>query len=103
MISLPPSKTSTHFSSIKNKGHKKNKGNSSFLLRVKTDIDRNTILDLKEEIDALKVNVQKATVHIEDLLRDNTAMKRMCDARSTEIQNLRYEIKAVESKNERSN
>lgn len=71
--------------------------------RVKTDIDRNTILDLREEIDALRVNVQKASVHVEDLLRDNTAMKRMCDARSTEIQNLRYEIKAVENKNERAN
>jgi hypothetical protein len=43
----------------------------------------------------LKLNIQKATVHIEDLIRDNTSMKRMCDARSGEIQNIRYEIKAV--------
>ncbi len=66
---------------------------------MKSDIDRNTILDLKEEIDVLRMNVQKASIHIEDLLRDNTAMKRMCDARGTEIQNLRYEIKAIEGKN----
>jgi hypothetical protein len=50
---------------------------------------------LKEEIDILKINIQKANVHIEDLIRDNTAMKRMCDARSAEIQNIRYEIKSV--------
>lgn len=75
---------------MKNNDLKKNKGTSSYHFRVKSDIDRNTILDLKEEIDALRMNVQKASVHIEDLLRDNTAMKRMCDARSTEIQNIRY-------------
>ncbi len=76
---------------MKKKDHKNNK--SKFLIyfhRVKSDIDRNTILDLKEQIDVLKINIQKASVHIEDLIRDNTAMKRMCDARTTEIQNLRY-------------
>ena len=76
---------------MKKKDQKNNK--SKFLIyfhRVKSDIDRNTILDLKEQIDVLKINIQKASVHIEDLIRDNTAMKRMCDARTTEIQNLRY-------------
>ena len=63
--------------------------------RVKSDIDRNNIIDLKEQIDILKINIQKANIHIEDLIRDNTAMKRMCDARSSEIQNIRYEIKSV--------
>lgn len=52
------------------------------LFRVKSDIDRNSILDLKEEIDVLKINLQKAAMHIEDLIRENTAMKRMCDART---------------------
>ena len=84
---------------MKRKGLKKNRGIDFIYARVKSDIDRNTILDLKEEIDALRINVQKASVHIEDLLRDNTAMKRMCDARTAEIQNIRYEIKAVENKN----
>lgn len=88
---------------MKRKGQKNSKGILLTYHRVKTDIDRNTILDLKEEIDSLKLNLQKQIVHIEDLMRDNTAMKRMCDARGNEIQNLRYEIKAIEGKNERAN
>lgn len=84
---------------MKKKGQRSNKGNLLTYHRVKTDIDRNTILDLKEEIDSLKLNLQKQIIHIEDLMRDNTAMKRMCDARGNEIQNLRYEIKAIEGKN----
>lgn len=84
---------------MKKKDQKSNKGNLLTYHRVKTDIDRNTILDLKEEIDSLKLNLQKQIIHIEDLMRDNTAMKRMCDARGNEIQNLRYEIKAIEGKN----
>ena len=41
-------------------------------------------------------------MEIEELLRENTGMKRMSDARASEIQNIRYEIKAVENKNERA-
>lgn len=34
-------------------------------------------------------------MEIEELLRENTSMKRMSDTRASEIQNIRYEIKAV--------
>jgi len=37
--------------------------------RVKTDIDKNSIIDLKEEIEALRVQLQKANLEIEDLMR----------------------------------
>lgn len=49
---------------MKRKGLKKSKGIFYSQFRVKSDIDRNTILDLKEEIDILKINIQKATAHI---------------------------------------
>lgn len=39
------------------------------LLRIKSDIDKNTILDLREEIDLLKVNLQKTCMQIEELIR----------------------------------
>ena len=50
--------------------------------RVKTDIDKNSIIELKEEIDILKVQLQKAHIHIEELMRENSGMKRMSDARA---------------------
>ena len=75
---------------------------SLLLSRIKSDLDKNSIIDLKEEIDALRIHVQRANMEIEELLRENTGMKRMSDTRASEIQNIRYEIKAVENKNERA-
>ena len=40
-------------------------------------------------------------MEIEELIRQNTGMKRMSDTRAGEIQNIRYEIKSMENKNER--
>jgi len=34
-------------------------------------------------------------------MRENTTMKRMADARASEIQNIHYEIKNLETKNDR--
>lgn len=49
------------------------------------------------------MQLQKVTAQCDDLQRDNTAMKRMSDARGGEIQNIRYEIKGAEGKNDRAN
>jgi hypothetical protein len=35
-------------------------------------------------------------------MRENTGLKRMSDARATEIQNIRHEIKGLENKNDRA-
>ena len=70
--------------------------------RVKSEIDKNSIIDLKEEIDILRMQLQKANIEIDELMRENTGMKRMADARAAEIQNIRYEIKGLENKNDRS-
>lgn len=58
--------------------------------RVKSDIDKNSIIDLKEEIEILRTQLQKANIEIEELMRENTGMKRMADSRAAEIQNIRY-------------
>jgi chromosome segregation ATPase len=49
------------------------------------------------------VQLQKFNLVIEDLLRENTALKRQCDARATETQTVRFQIKEAENKNQRSN
>ena len=62
---------------------------------MKFDIDKKNILDLRAEIDDLRVQLQKSNLVIEELLRENTNVKRQCDNRSNEIQNIRYQIKEI--------
>ena len=49
---------------MKNKDVKNNKGIKFSLHRIKSDIDKNSIIDLKEEIDSLRVQLQKANMEI---------------------------------------
>lgn len=49
---------------MKNKDVKNNKGTKFSLYRIKSDIDKNSIIDLKEEIDSLRVQLQKANMEI---------------------------------------
>ena len=56
---------------------------SLLLSRIKSDLDKNSIIDLKEEIDALRIHVQRANMEIEELLRENTGMKKMSDTRAS--------------------
>ena len=39
------------------------------------------MIDLKEEIDGLRVQMQRANFEIDELIRDNTGMKKMSDTR----------------------
>lgn len=49
------------------------------------------------------MQLQRCNLVIEDLLRENTALKKQCDNRSAEIQAIRFEIKEIENKNQRGN
>ena len=49
------------------------------------------------------MQLQKANMLIEELLRGNTNIKRQCDSRTTEAQNFRFQIKDIENKNQRGN
>lgn len=60
-------------------------------------------MDLRAEIDDHRVQLQKFNLVIEDLLRENSALKRQCDARASEAQTVRFQIKEAENKNQRCN
>ena len=53
---------------------------------MKADIDKNSIIELRADIDDLRIQIQRVSVEIEEALRENTALKRMSDARANEIQ-----------------
>ena len=53
------------------------------LFRVKSDIDNKSVIELRGQIDELRVQLQKANMLIEELLRGNTNLKRQCDGRAT--------------------
>lgn len=63
------------------------------LLRNKFEVDKRTTLELRAEIDDHRVQLQKSNLVIEDLLRENSALKRQCDARAAESQAVRFQIK----------
>ena len=49
--------------------------------KTKTEGDRRSILDLRGTIDELRVQLQRCNLVIEDLLRENTGLKKQCDNR----------------------
>lgn len=63
------------------------------IARVKSDIDKKTIIELRSDIDDLRVQLQKTNLLIEELIRSNANIKRQVETRSTEIQSFRYQIK----------
>ena len=48
-------------------------------------MNKKTIVELKSEIDALKMQIYKNTVQIEDIVREIMGVKRMCENRESEI------------------
>lgn len=68
--------------------------------RTKMDINKKTILDMRADVDSLKVQIHKASVEIEDTIRENTTLKRMCDNRATEISALMAGNRELEKDNE---
>lgn len=56
--------------------------------KIKTDINKKAITDLRSEIDNLKIQIHKVNLQIEDTLRENNTLKRMCENRETEITSL---------------
>ena len=73
------------------------------LFRAKAGISQKSIIELRGDIDDLRVHLQKANLLIDELLRGNTNLKRQCDGRASEIQSFRYQIKEIDNKNQRSN
>lgn len=70
------------------------------MLRAKMDINKKTILDMRADIDSLKLQIHKASVEVEDTMRENSTLKRMCDNRATEISSLMASNRELEKDNE---
>jgi len=39
------------------------------------------LTDLRNDVDSLKMHIHKVSVQIDDTVRENTTLKRMCDNR----------------------
>ncbi len=53
--------------------------------KIKIDINKKNISDMRSEVDNLKMQIHKVTVQIDDTVRENSTLKRMCENRETEI------------------
>jgi chromosome segregation ATPase len=64
------------------------------------DINKKNISELRNEIDNLKIQIHKVSVQIDDTIRENATLKRMCDNRENEIESLMSSNREIEKKNE---
>ena len=49
--------------------------------RIKMEINKKNISELRNEIDSLKIQIHKVSVQIDDTIRENATLKRMCENR----------------------
>lgn len=56
--------------------------------KIKIDINKKNVTDLRGDVDSLKLQIHKISVQIDDVMRENATMKRMCDNREGEIASL---------------
>jgi hypothetical protein len=70
------------------------------MLRIKMEINKKNISELRNEIDSLKIQIHKVSVQIDDTIRENATLKRMCENRENEIENLMTSNREIEKKNE---
>jgi hypothetical protein len=96
---LRPWRISTRCCCRRRTALRRNRGTFDRLFRAKADIDKNSIIELREEIDALRIQIQRVSVEIEEAIRENTALKRMSDARANEIQAIINDNRDLEGKN----
>lgn len=53
--------------------------------RVKLDMSKQNLNRLRSDVDELKMQIHKVSIQIEDTVRENSTLKKMCDNRSAEI------------------
>ena len=64
------------------------------------DINKKNITELRNEVDSLKIQIHKASVQIDDTIRENATLKRMCENRENEISSLMASNREIEKNNE---
>jgi hypothetical protein len=55
---------------------------------------------MRSEVDNLKMQIHKVSVQIDDTVRENTTLKRMCENREVEISSLMTSNREIEKNNE---
>jgi hypothetical protein len=55
--------------------------------------------DLRSEIDNLKIQIHKVSIQVEDTIRENGTLKRMCENREAEITSLINANREIEKNN----
>lgn len=63
------------------------------------DINKKVIVDMRGDLDALKTQIHFSSTQIEEAMRDNSTLKRMCDNRNAEIASLMANNRELEKKN----
>ena len=48
-------------------------------------MSKKNLTELRSDVDHLKMQIHKVNVQVEDTIRENTTLKRMCDNREAEI------------------
>lgn len=51
-------------------------------------MSKQNLVRLRSDVDELKMQIHKVSVQIEDTVRENSTLKKMCDNRSCEITEL---------------
>jgi peptidoglycan hydrolase CwlO-like protein len=67
---------------------------------MKIEISKKNLAELRNDVDTLKMQIHKVSVQIDDTLRENGTLKRMCDNRETEIAALIASNREIEKCNE---
>lgn len=68
--------------------------------KMKIEISKKNLADLRGDVDGLKMQIHKVSVQIDDTVRENGTLKRMCDNRETEIAALIASNREIEKCNE---
>lgn len=63
-------------------------------------MSKKNLNELRSDVDTLKMQIHKVTVQIDDTVRENTTLKRMCDNREAEISSLMQSNREIEKNNE---
>lgn len=67
--------------------------------KIKIDINKKNVSDLRNDVDSLKLQIHKVTVQIDDVMRENVTVKRMCDNRQGQIASLMSSNRQVQKNN----
>lgn len=68
--------------------------------KMKIDISKKNLAELRSDVDGLKMQIHKASVQIDDTVRENSTLKRMCDNRETQIAGLIASNREIERCNQ---